>query len=37
MPDEWKEESGEMELFNLEATLNRLSEEAQGAIWSKLL
>lgn len=37
IPDEWKEENDEAKLFNFESTLKRLSEEAQGNIWSKLL
>jgi hypothetical protein len=37
IPNEWKEDNEETKLFNFETTLNRLSEEAQGNIWSKLL
>lgn len=37
LPDEWKEDNEETGLFNTEATLKRLSTEAQGNIWSKLL
>jgi hypothetical protein len=37
IPEEWKEDNQETKLFNFEVTLNRLSEEARGNIWSKLL
>ena len=37
IPSEWKEYNEETKLFNFETTLNRLNEEAQGNIWSKLL
>jgi hypothetical protein len=37
IPIEWKEDNEETKFFNFETTLNRLSEEAQGTIWSKLL
>ncbi|NOQ65189.1 MAG: hypothetical protein GQ582_11820 [Methyloprofundus sp.] len=36
MPDEWKQENEELGLLNFDTSLQRLQQEAQGEIWSKI-
>lgn len=35
IPDEWQEQNDEMRLFNAQNTLQRLTDDALGGIWSK--